>query len=82
MKGGYNRPLVEQLLPAVWDAEYAFGMRNPVAARPIAGCRIHSRRDGTPKEDCACVDSSSRNATVDKKKGSSLNSHLADIRQA
>lgn len=59
MKGGYNRLLVEQLLPAVWDQEYAYGMRNPTAPDPTM-----------PK------------GTVDKKAGSSLNAHLADIRQA
>ncbi len=31
---GYKRPLVEQLLPAVWDSEYAYGMRNPSAPDP------------------------------------------------
>lgn len=30
----YDRPLVEQLLPAVWDEEYAYGMRNPTAPDP------------------------------------------------
>ncbi len=31
---GYKRPLVEQLLPAVWDSQYAYGMRNPAAPDP------------------------------------------------
>ena len=30
----YKRPLVEQLLPAVWDQSYAFGMENPFAPDP------------------------------------------------
>ena len=30
----YKRPLVEQLLPAVWDQSYAFGMENPMAPDP------------------------------------------------
>lgn len=55
--GGYDRRLVEQLLPAVWDSEFAYGMRNPTAPDP-----------DMPK------------ATVDKKKGSTLYAHLADIR--
>ena len=59
MKGGYNRLLVEQLLPAVWDSEYAYGMRNPTAPDPTM-----------PK------------GTVDKKAGSTLFAHLADIRTA
>lgn len=57
--GGYDRRLVEQLLPAVWDPEYAYGMRNPQAPDP-----------DMPK------------GTVDKKKGSALFAHLADIRMA
>lgn len=28
---GYDRRLVEHLLPAVWDAEAAYGIRNPTA---------------------------------------------------
>ncbi|AGM12222.1 DNA binding protein [Streptomyces phage Zemlya] len=28
----YNRALVEHLLPAVWDAEAAYGIRNPMQA--------------------------------------------------
>ncbi|WP_432006275.1 hypothetical protein [Streptomyces parvus] len=27
MSGGYNRALVEQILPAVWDAEVAYGIK-------------------------------------------------------
>lgn len=30
----YDRPLVEQLLPAVWDQSYAYGMTNPTAPDP------------------------------------------------
>jgi DNA-directed RNA polymerase specialized sigma24 family protein len=30
----YDRPLVEQLLPAVWDDGYAYGMENPTAPDP------------------------------------------------
>lgn len=32
--GGYTRELIEQLLPAVWDSSYAFGMTNPYAPDP------------------------------------------------
>ncbi|MEU7570361.1 hypothetical protein [Micromonospora sp. NPDC049240] len=32
--GSYTRELVEQLLPAVWDKGYAYGMRNPTAPDP------------------------------------------------
>lgn len=31
---GYDRLLVEQLLPAVWDDDFAYGMRNPTAPDP------------------------------------------------
>ena len=34
MKGGYTRQLVEKLLPAIWDEEYAFGMREETAPDP------------------------------------------------
>ena len=34
MSGGYTRELVEQLLPAVWDSGYAYGMANPYAPDP------------------------------------------------
>lgn len=30
----YKRPLVEHLLPAVWDQSYAFGMENPLSPDP------------------------------------------------
>lgn len=30
----YDRATVELLLPAVWDSEYAYGMRNPTAPDP------------------------------------------------
>jgi DNA-directed RNA polymerase specialized sigma24 family protein len=30
----YDRPLVEQLLPAVWDSSYAYGMNDPTAPDP------------------------------------------------
>ncbi len=30
----YDRRLVEQLLPAVWDSHYAYGMENPIAPDP------------------------------------------------
>jgi hypothetical protein len=30
----YDRRLVEHLLPAVWDSEYAYGMENPTAPDP------------------------------------------------
>lgn len=30
----YDRPLVEQLLPAVWDQSYAYGMVDPAAPDP------------------------------------------------
>jgi hypothetical protein len=30
----YDRPLVERLLPAVWDGESAYGMTNPTAPDP------------------------------------------------
>jgi DNA-directed RNA polymerase specialized sigma24 family protein len=32
--GDYSRELIEQLLPAVWDSSYAFGMTNPQAPDP------------------------------------------------
>jgi DNA-directed RNA polymerase specialized sigma24 family protein len=31
---GYDRALVEQLLPAVWDETFAYGMANPTAPDP------------------------------------------------
>lgn len=31
MQRAYNRALVEHLMPAVWDRESAYGMRNPYA---------------------------------------------------
>ncbi|MEU6959565.1 hypothetical protein [Streptomyces chrestomyceticus] len=31
MRGAYDRRLVEHLLPAVWDMEAAYGIRNPQA---------------------------------------------------
>ncbi|WP_405978892.1 hypothetical protein [Streptomyces sp. NBC_00158] len=31
---GYDRRLVEHLLPAVWDVEAAYGVRNPTAPDP------------------------------------------------
>lgn len=30
----YDRRLIEQLLPAVWDTSYAYGMDNPLAPDP------------------------------------------------
>lgn len=30
----YTRELVEQLLPAAWDSEFAYGMANPAAPDP------------------------------------------------
>lgn len=30
----YDRPLVEQLLPAVWDSASAYGMQNPAMPDP------------------------------------------------
>lgn len=30
----YDRPLVEQLLPAVWDQTFAYGMTDPAAPDP------------------------------------------------
>lgn len=30
----YTRELVEQLLPAAWDSEFAYGMANPTAPDP------------------------------------------------
>jgi DNA-directed RNA polymerase specialized sigma24 family protein len=30
----YTRELVEQLLPAVWDPQFAYGMNNPTAPDP------------------------------------------------
>lgn len=32
--GAYSRELVERLLPAVWDEEFAYGMRNPYTPDP------------------------------------------------
>ncbi|QYW07892.1 helix-turn-helix DNA binding domain protein [Streptomyces phage RedBear] len=32
--GGYNRALVEKLLPAVWDGEAAYGMKNETQPDP------------------------------------------------
>ncbi|MEV1109901.1 sigma factor-like helix-turn-helix DNA-binding protein [Micromonospora sp. NPDC049751] len=78
----YNRRLVEQLLPAVWDKDYAYGMANPEAAQPVRGCQVHAKRDGTPKEDCACCDPSVRKTTVNPKLGNTLYAHLGDIHAA
>lgn len=34
MKAGYDRPLVERLLPAVWDKSFAYGMADPSSPDP------------------------------------------------
>ncbi|MDG4783218.1 hypothetical protein O7614_26515 [Micromonospora sp. WMMD961] len=78
----YDRALVERLLPAIWDKDFAYGMENPEAPQPIKGCQIHAKRDGTPKEDCACCDPSVRKTTVNPKLGNTLYAHLADIHAA
>ena len=36
---GYDPRLLEHLLPAVWDSETAYGIRNPMA--PDAGSTDH-----------------------------------------
>ena len=78
----YDRALVERLLPAVWDKDYAYGMENPTAPQPVKGCQVHAKRDGTPKEDCACCDPATRKATSNPKLGNTLYAHLGDIHAA
>lgn len=85
----YNRRLVEQLLPAVWDQTYAYGMDNPVAPRPIFRCKTHIKTkvfedEGGTQEvsTCACVEASTRKATTNPKQSGTLWAHLGDIRQA
>ncbi|OKI45135.1 sigma factor-like helix-turn-helix DNA-binding protein [Micromonospora sp. CB01531] len=73
---------MEQLLPGVWDSDYAYGMENPEAPRPVTGCSVHARRDGSPREDCACCDPSGRKATTNPKRGNTHYAHLADIHAA
>ena len=59
MGAGYNRAIIEKMLPAVWDSQAAYGMKNDTKPDP-----------DMPK------------GHVDKKKGSSLLVHIADVRQA
>lgn len=83
----YNRVLVEQLLPAVWDDSYAYGMSNPHEPTPVYRCKVHPKAIRPQGEDggevvstCACVEPSTRRSAADPKTGGTIFAHLADIR--
>jgi hypothetical protein len=82
----YNRPLVERLVPAIWDQAFAYGMTNPQEPTPVYRCQAHPRivqtEEGDVYSTCACVEPSTRRSVPDPKVGGTIFAHLADIRSA
>ena len=62
---GYDRRLVEQLLPTVWDPTYAFGMANPTAPDPdMPKAKADPKLGGTLYAHLADIQSAWRRADV------------------